>query len=63
VGRQLGRPELLDFGARSRAVDDPQWLCAKPGRLHKMHGWTPQYDLAAGLRHTIEWWRQELHPS
>jgi nucleoside-diphosphate-sugar epimerase len=61
IARLLGRPELLQLGARSRGPDDPQWLCARRGRLHEMHGWTPRYDLTRGLQHTIEWWKQNLH--
>jgi nucleoside-diphosphate-sugar epimerase len=56
LARQLGRPDLLQLGARPRPPDEPQWLCAKPGRLHET-GWTPRYDLGRGLEHTIEWWR------
>jgi nucleoside-diphosphate-sugar epimerase len=62
LARQLGRPDLLQLGARPLPSDEPTWLCAKPGRLHRT-GWVPQYDLARGLEHTIEWWRHRRDAS
>jgi nucleoside-diphosphate-sugar epimerase len=55
----IGRPELLQFGAYQPATTDPPSLVADNARLRST-GWRPRYDLASGLRATIEWWRQ--HP-
>ena len=60
IARQLGRPDLLAFGARPTPADDPAWLCAMPGRLHNTLSWRPRFELAAGLEQTIEWWRRRI---
>ena len=61
IARQLGRPDLLDFGVLPQAIGTPPWLCARPGRLHTALGWTPRFSLASGLEQTIGWWRQRIH--
>ncbi len=58
LGRLLGRPDLLRFGALPSRADDPPCLCARRGRLHGELGWRPQYDLREGLRRTVDWWRR-----
>lgn len=56
IGRQVGRLELIRFGARElRAKAYRLW--ANTERLTKEVGWTPQYDLASGMQQTIEWCR------
>ncbi len=61
IGRQLGRPELVQLGVLPRKAEDPQWLCARPGRLHEDLGWRPRHDLVTGLSSTIDWWRRIGH--
>ncbi len=59
IGQQTGRTELLHFGARpSEAEASRIWgnVC----RLKEEVGFSPQYDLASGIRQTIEWWRHSL---
>jgi nucleoside-diphosphate-sugar epimerase len=63
VARQIGRPELVELGALARPHGDPQWLCARPGRLRQFHSWAPRHDLASGLEATIRWWRRQLSES
>jgi nucleoside-diphosphate-sugar epimerase len=55
IGNKLGRPELLQIGARK--VDEAPRIVADTTRLAKEVGWSPQYDLDRGLDETINWWR------
>jgi nucleoside-diphosphate-sugar epimerase len=59
LGELLGRPELLRFGARPSPPGDPPFLVANTDRLRREIGWLPRYDLAAGLAHTLAWWRSQ----
>jgi nucleoside-diphosphate-sugar epimerase len=63
VARQIGRPDLIELGALARPEGDPQWLCARPGRLRQAHAWAPHHDLASGMEATIRWWRRHLAES
>jgi nucleoside-diphosphate-sugar epimerase len=60
IGRQIGRPELIHFGAIAAAPDDPPVLSADTAKLRTEVGWRPRYDLETGLARAIGWWRQ--HP-
>jgi nucleoside-diphosphate-sugar epimerase len=56
IGRQLGRLDLIRFGANA-GVRDTARLWANVGRLDTELGWLPRYTLAGGITQTIEWWR------
>jgi nucleoside-diphosphate-sugar epimerase len=56
IGRYLGRPELIHFGARN-SIGEPAALWANVVRLAKEVGWKPHYDSERGVQQTIEWWR------
>ena len=60
VGRQIGASELIRLGARDARPDDPPLVEADVTRLRETLGWTPKFDLKAGLADTIRWWRNEL---
>ena len=64
VARRLsvlaGRPDLLKVGALPRRVDDPPHLVADVRRLTDEVGFTPDYDLNAGLSNTLDWWKTAL---
>lgn len=60
IGVLTGRPERLKFGARPIPPGDPPVLVPVLRRLSQTVKWTPRYDLDAGLRDTIEWWRSRL---
>jgi len=60
LGRLLGRPDLLRFGARLAPAGDPTFLVASIERLQAELGWSPRFGLADGLQHTVEWWRDHL---
>jgi nucleoside-diphosphate-sugar epimerase len=61
IAMHVGRSELLDWGARPRAKDDPEVLLADIGRLREEVGFTARIGLADGLGTTVEWWRRQLH--
>ncbi|MCS6850786.1 MAG: NAD(P)-dependent oxidoreductase [Gemmataceae bacterium] len=63
IGRQIGRPELVQLGAQAARPDDPPLLLADVRRLERELGWTPRWDLASGLRQTISWWRRAGGPT
>jgi nucleoside-diphosphate-sugar epimerase len=56
IGRQLGRLDLIRFGTR-QSKHTTQSFWANTQRLVHEVAWKPQYDLAGGIRQTIEWWR------
>lgn len=56
TGRQIGRPELIRLGAKPSAPNTTR-LWANTKRLTSELRWMPHYDLADGVKQTIEWWR------
>jgi nucleoside-diphosphate-sugar epimerase len=58
IGALIGRPELLDVGARPSRTGDPDVLWPHVDKLEHVVGWTPSHDLDAGLRATIDWWQR-----
>lgn len=58
IGQSLGKPELLAFGARQYAPDEPMYIVADNTKLCQETDWHPQFNLSEGLRQTIAWWRQ-----
>lgn len=49
VAGQMGRPDLVRWGARARPVGDPDRLVADTTRLTAATGFRPRHDLAAGV--------------
>jgi nucleoside-diphosphate-sugar epimerase len=60
IAQQIGREELVKFGALASPPGDPIMLAADPSRLRHEMGWSPEFTLSSGLAHTIRWWRREL---
>lgn len=60
AARIIGRPDLVRFGARPLAPNDPPRLAAATDRLHREVGFQPRYDLESGLAATVDWWRHAL---
>ena len=58
IATRLASKELVKFGAKPRAEDDPPVLFANVDRLSEEVGWVPKYELASGLDQTIDWWRK-----
>jgi nucleoside-diphosphate-sugar epimerase len=55
IGRLIGRPDLVRLGAiPARSNDVP--LVMGSSALAAALGWSPRYDLEAGLAQTIAWW-------
>ena len=52
VARLMGRPDLIDLGARRRPADDPPVIRADTTRLAST-GWRPAFDLGVGLEHCL----------
>jgi nucleoside-diphosphate-sugar epimerase len=59
IARLLDRPDLLRLGALPARPGTAPCVAAARGRLRDLLGWRPRYDLVAGLRQTIDWWRRQ----
>jgi nucleoside-diphosphate-sugar epimerase len=59
IGRIIGRPDLLRFGAIAASPDDPPVLVADVTRLRMEAGWTPRLSLEQGVARTVEWWQRQ----
>jgi nucleoside-diphosphate-sugar epimerase len=60
LGRQLGRPDLIELGAIPARANDAPLVVADVTRLHDAVGWRRAIALEEGLAWTIEWWRKAL---
>jgi nucleoside-diphosphate-sugar epimerase len=58
IAALIGRPELLVVGGRREAAAEVALVAADVTRLSRDVGFTPAFDLHAGLENTIDWWRQ-----
>jgi nucleoside-diphosphate-sugar epimerase len=61
AARQIGRPELVQFGALPARAEPPHQV-AKVTRLGQEVGWSPSFTLASGIADTIAWHRHKLEP-
>lgn len=59
IGKLLERPELIQLGAIPARANDAPLVVGDNTRVTAETGWVPQYDLEAGLQHTIEWWKTQ----
>ncbi|MEM9420238.1 MAG: GDP-mannose 4,6-dehydratase, partial [Planctomycetota bacterium] len=57
IGQIVGRPELLQFAAQTTGGDDFPRVVADPKRLQEEVGFTPRFDLRAGLSKAVDEWR------
>lgn len=57
IARQTGAGHLLRLGARPMPPNEPGQLAAATQRLRQEVGFTPRFDLAAGIADTIAAWR------
>lgn len=60
ISREIGREELVNFGARPYNPTDPPFVVANNGRLKTETNWSQRWSLEAGLADTIAWWRTQL---
>jgi nucleoside-diphosphate-sugar epimerase len=59
IGAELGREDLLRFGARTISPDEPMLLAAATARLRDEVGWRPAYSLEDGVKQTVAWWQEQ----
>lgn len=57
IGRQLGRPDLIELGAIPARANDAPLVVANVARLQSQVGWQPRIGLEEGIAQTIAWWR------
>lgn len=60
LGREIGRLDLVQFGARPYNPTDPPFVVSNNARLRTETVWKPEFDLTHGLRASIEFWRSRL---
>ncbi|HEX8424193.1 MAG TPA: NAD(P)-dependent oxidoreductase [Pyrinomonadaceae bacterium] len=60
IGRAFDKPHLIELGALPAPANHPSRLEARTMRLNGEVGWSPRYELRAGLRETIAWWRRNM---
>ena len=54
IATSLGRPELIEWGARPARLEEPPLLVADVRRLNGQVGWRPRLSLDQGLARTID---------
>jgi len=59
IGRVLERPDLIQLGAIPARANDTPLVVGENARLLNEVGWKQQFELEAGLRQTIDWWKQQ----
>jgi nucleoside-diphosphate-sugar epimerase len=59
LAEEIGRPELVRWGALPSRPGEPSELIADVGRLREEVGFIPRVDLADGVRRTVSWWRAQ----
>lgn len=57
IARELGKEDLLSFGAREAPLNEPPSLIADVTRLHTEVGWHERTSLRDGIKKTIHWWQ------
>jgi len=59
IGRVLERPDLIQLGAIPARANDTPLVVGENARLLNEVGWKQQFELEAGLRQTIDWWKRQ----
>ena len=60
VAAQIGREDLLWFGARGAGGDAGEELTADITKLTEATGWKPAYDMESAAGQIVGWWREQL---
>jgi len=60
IGELTGKKKLVKIGALSSRKNEKPLIMADNRRLKREAGWTPQFTLEEGLKHTIQWWSDSL---
>ncbi len=57
----IGRPELIKLGARDAPAFEPPLITADMTKTRKAGlDWAPRFDIEAGTRDTVDWFRNQL---
>ncbi len=56
LARAINKPFMLTLST-ARYLSHPDW-CVKEPRRFKHAGWSPQFDLEAGLKDTLDWYQK-----
>ncbi|HUT79296.1 MAG TPA: NAD(P)-dependent oxidoreductase [Polyangia bacterium] len=60
VATTIGRVELVQFGARPTAPDDPEEIRADVGRLREEVGWSAWTSREIAVARTVDFWRSAM---
>ncbi len=60
VAGQIGREDLLWFGARGAGGDAGEELTADISKLTEATDWRPAYDMESAAGQIVGWWREQL---
>lgn len=60
IADEVGRPDLVDFGALETRPDEPPMVVGDVSRLRDEVGWSPTYTLEEGIADTVGWWEDKL---
>jgi len=63
IGTILNKRELVSLGALPYKDSEPMFVCANIDRIRDVIGWSPRFDLDAGLKQAIEWWKMRKNTS
>lgn len=58
AGAMVNRADRIHFGAIARQPWDAAYVCGDSSKLCADTGWAPEQGLEAGIRQTVEWWRE-----
>ncbi len=59
IGRILERPELIQIGALPARANDLPLVVGDNARMLAATGWSSAWELEPGLKHTIDWWKEQ----
>jgi len=59
LARGAGRLDLIQFGARPSAVNEPPLIYADTRVLREAIGFAPRIGLSEGLSDALDWWRDQ----
>jgi nucleoside-diphosphate-sugar epimerase len=59
IAEAIGRPDLVDIGARPQRPGDPEVLWPDTTKLETEVGWRPARTLDEGIADTVAWWRAQ----
>lgn len=59
IGEKLNRSDWIEWGALPVPPNEAPLIVANTERLKQEVGWSPRYNLDAGLDHAIQWWQAE----